>query len=187
LPGGGHEPPRACDKAQIPPSRRLPGSLSHRAVTPPPFTPGYFDGTAHLFRARVYFEDTDLSGVVYHANYLRYMERARSDMLRLAGIDQRTAQEAGEGAWAVTDLAIKYRRPARLDDDLTVISTVEAVRGASVVIAQQVRCGEIILTDARVTAAFVAPNGRARRQPADWAARFNQIMTPDDDRSILTC
>ncbi len=142
----------------------------------PPFTPGYFDGPAHMFRLRVYFEDTDLSGVVYHANYLRYMERARSDMLRLAAIDQRAAQAAGEGAWAVTDLAIRYRSPARLDDELTVISMVEAVRGASVVIAQTIRRDERILTEGRVTAAFVAPDGRPRRQPAGWSDRFRQIM-----------
>ena len=146
-------------------------------MTPPPFVPGYFDGPAHIFRARVYFEDTDLSGIVYHANYLRFMERARSDMLQLAGIDQRAANDAGEGAWAVTDLAIRYRRPAKLDDDLTVISIVEVVRGASVIIAQRVMRGEEILTEGRVTAAFLRPDGRPRRQPAGWADRFKAIMT----------
>ncbi len=131
---------------------------------------------------RIYFEDTDLSGVVYHANYLRYMERARSDMLRLAGIDQRSEQEAGEGAWAVTSLAITYRLPARLDDMLTVESRVTAVRGASVDIAQMVRRGDAILTDAQVTAAFVSRAGRARRQPQDWADRFRAVM----DGSIVS-
>lgn len=157
---------------------------------PPPFVPGAFVGAAHHYRARVYFEDTDLSGIVYHANYLRYMERARSDMLRLAGIDQRAAMEGGEGAWAVTDLTIKYRSPAKLDDDLLVVSTVEAVRGASVMIAQrilrargtlsdQVAHGTLsdeTLTDGRVTAAFLSPEGRPRRQPAGWADRFTAIM-----------
>lgn len=143
----------------------------------PPFIPGYFDGAAHVFRVRVYFEDTDLSGIVYHANYLRYMERARSDMLRLAGIDQRSAHDAGEGAWAVTDLAIRYRRPAKLDDDLIVTSIVEAVRGASVIIAQRIARGDDILTEGRVTAAFITPDGRPRRQPAAWADRFKAIMT----------
>lgn len=147
----------------------------------PPFVPGAFAGAAHHFRARVYFEDTDLSGVVYHANYLRYMERARSDMLRLAGIDQRAAMEAGEGAWAVTDLAIRYRSPARLDDDLLVVSTVEAVRGASVIIAQRILRGQDAfssdtLTEGRVTAAFLSPEGRPRRQPADWIQRFTAVM-----------
>ena len=148
---------------------------------PPPFVPGAFVGAEHHYRARVYFEDTDLSGIVYHANYLRYMERARSDMLRLAGIDQRAAMEAGEGAWAVTDLAIKYRNPAKLDDDLLVISTVEAVRGASVIIAQRILRGRDTLsgetlTTGQVTAAFLSPEGRPRRQPAGWAQRFTAIM-----------
>lgn len=146
------------------------------ADAPPPFVPGAFVGAAHQYRARVYFEDTDLSGIVYHANYLRYMERARSDMLRLAGIDQRAAMEAGEGAWAVTDLTIKYRSPAKLDDDLLVVSTVEAVRGASVFIAQRILRGQDTLTDGRVTAAFLSPEGRPRRQPAGWADRFTAIM-----------
>ncbi len=147
-------------------------------VNPPPAPPsGRFDGPLHLFPVRIYFEDTDLSGVVYHANYLRYMERARSDMLRLAGIDQRRAQEAGEGAWAVTDLAIRYRAPARLDDALIVESQMRAVRGASVEIAQIIRRDDMILTEGAITAAFVSPDGRARRQPAGWADRFRAIMT----------
>ncbi|WP_448140268.1 YbgC/FadM family acyl-CoA thioesterase [Sphingopyxis fribergensis] len=153
---------------------------------PPPFIPGAFVGAEHHFRVRVYFEDTDLSGIVYHANYLRYMERARSDMLRIAGIDQRAAMEAGEGSWAVTDLAIKYRSPAKLDDDLLVVSTVQAVRGASVIIVQRILRGTdtlsgetltpAILTDAQVTAAFLSTEGRPRRQPAGWADRFTAIM-----------
>ncbi|MEY4269146.1 MAG: hypothetical protein RLZZ58_362 [Pseudomonadota bacterium] len=141
----------------------------------PPFIPGVFDGAVHLFRCRVYFEDTDLSGIVYHANYLRYMERARSDMLRLVGIGQRAAMDAGDGAWAVTDLSIRYRRPAKLDDDLTVISTVDAVRGASVIISQRTMRGDDLLTDGRVTAAFLTPDGRPRRQPQDWIDRFTRI------------
>ena len=151
------------------------------ANAPPPLIPGAFVGAEHHYRTRVYFEDTDLSGIVYHANYLRYMERARSDMLRIAGIDQRAAMEAGEGSWAVTDLAIKYRRPARLDDDLLVVSTVQAVRGASVVISQRIlRTADTLsgetLTDGQVTAAFLSPEGRPRRQPAGWVQRFTAIM-----------
>ncbi|WP_260582361.1 YbgC/FadM family acyl-CoA thioesterase [Sphingopyxis sp. PET50] len=150
-------------------------------AVPPPFVPGAFVGAEHHYRTRVYFEDTDLSGIVYHANYLRYMERARSDMLRLAGIDQRAAMEAGEGAWAVTDLGIKYRSPAKLDDDLLVVSTVEAVRGASVIIAQRILRGQAALspetlTEGRVTAAFLSPAGRPRRQPGDWVQRFSAVM-----------
>src|SRR3546814_20218595 len=95
---------------------------------PPPFVPGAFAGAAHHYRLRVYFEDTDLSGIVYHANYLRYMERARSDMLRLAGIDQRAAWEEGRGAYAISECTIRYRASARLDDALVVASRPVAYR-----------------------------------------------------------
>ena len=137
---------------------------------------GRFEGREHLFPLRVYFEDTDLSGVVYHANYLRYMERARSDMLRLAGIDQRGAHEAGGGAYAIVDLSIRYRAPARLDDALLVTSRVLRVSAASVVIHQTVRRGPLVLTEAEVTAALVAPSGRPKRQPAGWTDIYQRLI-----------
>jgi acyl-CoA thioester hydrolase len=137
---------------------------------------GHFDGTKHLFAVRVYFEDTDFSGVVYHARYLHFMERARSDMLACVGIDQRTVHAAGQGAYAVTEMHIKYRRPAHFDDALVVISTVEAVRAASCDIHQTVMRGDDILTEAQVTAAFVSPDGKPRRQPAHWVAAFQLII-----------
>lgn len=129
---------------------------------------GRFDGAEHRFPLRVYFEDTDLSGVAYHANYLRWMERARSDMLRLAGIDQRAVWEAGEGAYAVADLHIRYRAPARLDDALLVVSRVTASSPARVVIHQSVRRDARVLAEADVVAALVGPGGRPRRQPRAW-------------------
>ncbi len=137
---------------------------------------GRFDGIEHLFPVRVYFEDTDLSGVVYHANYLRFMERARSDMLRCAGIDQRAAHEAGEGVYVVRNLAIRYVAPARLDDALVVFSRVVRVRAASVDIHQRVMRGGELLTQADVEAAFVSTTGRARRQPAEWVEAFVPLV-----------
>lgn len=137
---------------------------------------GHFNGHEHLFAVRVYFEDTDFSGVVYHARYLHFMERARSDMLARVGIDQRVVHEAGEGAYAVTELTIKYRRPAHFDDALVVISTVEAVRAASCDIHQRVMRGAEILTQAQVTAAFVSPDGKPRRQPKSWVEAFQPII-----------
>lgn len=141
---------------------------------------GRFDGVEHRFACRVYFEDTDLSGVVYHANYLRFMERARSDMLRLAGIDQRAAFEAGEGAYAVADLHIRYAAPARLDDDLIVASRLTRVRAAGVVIHQRVSRGDETLARAEVTAALVSSTGRPRRQPAAWIAIFRRLLDQKD-------
>jgi len=137
---------------------------------------GRFDGREHRFPVRIYFEDTDLSGVVYHANYLRFMERARSDMLRLAGVDQRAVMEAGEGAYAVADLAIKYRRPAKLDDALTVVSRLTQVRAAAVHIHQRVMRGTEVLAEADVVAALVAPDGRPKRQPAAWTAAYARLI-----------
>jgi acyl-CoA thioester hydrolase len=133
-------------------------------------------GKTHLFPVRVYFEDTDLTGIVYHANYLRYMERARSDMIALTGADQRAAQEAREGAYVVADISIRYRAPAKLDDALVVVTHLETLRAASLVIHQQVMRGDEILTDAMVTAAFVTPEGRPRRQPRAWIELFAGLL-----------
>ena len=141
----------------------------------PPYA-GRFVGKAHHFAVRVYFEDTDLSGIVYHANYLRYMERARSDMLKVAGIDQRAAHDAGEGTYAVADLSIKYVSPAKLDDALLVISTVTEIRAASCRIHQRVMRGDQIVTDAAVLAAFLSPQGRPRRQPRAWVEAFERLL-----------
>ena len=137
---------------------------------------GRFVGSEHRFPVRVYFEDTDLSGVVYHANYLRYMERARSDFLRLVGVDQRAFNDAGEGAYVVSELNIRYKRPAKLDDVLVVVSILTRIRAASVDIQQRVMMGDQILNEADVTAALVAPSGRPRRQPSEWIAAFEALM-----------
>ena len=136
---------------------------------------GGFVGPEHHFALTVYFEDTDTAGVVYYANYLKFMERARSDMLRAVGIDQAEVLHAGGGAYYVADVHIKYARPARLSDVLRVVSTVQAVRGVSVVIHQRVMRGEEQLADARVTAAFLDANGRPQRQPKEWVERFKAI------------
>lgn len=137
---------------------------------------GRFDGLEHLFPVRVYFEDTDLSGMVYHANYLRFMERGRSDMLRCAGIDQRAVHEAGEGVYVVRNIAIRYVAPARLDDALIVVSRLRRLRAAAVDIHQRVMRGQELLTEAEVEAAFVAPSGRPKRQPAAWVSAFVPLV-----------
>ena len=165
----------------MPPSGRGILAVSRWSMSVPSPYQGHFDespegGWRHLFAVRVYFEDTDFSGVVYHARYLHFMERARSDMLARVGIDQRVVQEAGQGAYAVTEMHIKYRRPAKFDDALLVVSTVEAVRAASCDIHQTVMRGQEILTEARVTAAFVSPDGKPRRQPAHWVAAFEPVI-----------
>ncbi|MCZ8171822.1 MAG: YbgC/FadM family acyl-CoA thioesterase [Novosphingobium sp.] len=138
---------------------------------------GRIDGTLHRFAVRAYFEDTDLSGVVYHANYLRWFERARSDFVRLLGIDQRAVNEAGEGAFAVADLTIRYAAPARLDDAVLIETTCEELGAASCRMHQIARREDgLLLAEARLRVGFVAPDGRPRRMPAAWRAAFATIM-----------
>ena len=136
---------------------------------------GGFVGNAHHFALSVYFEDTDAAGIVYYANYLRFMERARSDMIRAVDVDQVAELAASGSAYAVAEVSIRYLKPARLGDDLVVISTVEEVRGVSVLIHQRVMRGAEQLTDARVTAAFLTAEGRPQRQPKEWVERFKAI------------
>ena len=146
-----------------------------------PNTPGgVFDGPRHLYGVRVYYEDTDLSGITYHANYLRWFERARSDLLRMLDIDQREAIEAGEGAYAVTEMNLKYLVPAKLDDDVVIETTCYELGAASVRMEQVARRvdtdGETELVKAHVRAGFLTPDGRPRRQPQAWRTAFKAFM-----------
>lgn len=129
----------------------------------------------HLYPLRVFFEDTDAGGVVYHANYLRFMERARSDLLRLAGIDQRGAMETGDGVYVVSALSIRYRRPARLDDALLVVSEAGQLGASSCTIHQRVMRGDEEVAGAEVTVVLVGSGGRPIRQPKDWIARLDAL------------
>lgn len=142
---------------------------------------GAFEGRTHRFAIRVYFEDTDAAGIVYYANYLRFMERARSDMLRLIGIDQREAIEHGLGVYAVAEARIKYHRPAKLDDAIVVVSQLGATSAATATIHQRVMRGEELLTDATIVAAFLSPEGRPKRQPKAWLDLFKPLQGEDKE------
>jgi acyl-CoA thioester hydrolase len=96
-------------------------------------------------------------------------------MLRIAGIDQRAAHERGDGVYAVAELSIRYRRPAKLDDDLLIRSRVIRTQAASVRIHQKVMRAEELLAEADVKAAFVSPDGRPRRQPNQWIDIFRNL------------
>lgn len=124
---------------------------------------------AHLLSVRVYYEDTDFSGVVYHASYLRFMERGRTDYLRLLGADHRalfeqTEAEAPGFAFVVRSMTIDFLKPARMDDVLTIVTAPEEVKGASIRLHQQVMRGDELLVEAQVRVAFVSA-GRARPIP----------------------
>ena len=148
-----------------------------------PYT-GRFDGARHLFALRVYYEDTDLSGIVYHANYLRWFERARSDMLRLIGIDQRAAKEAGEGVYSVADLSIRYLAPARLEDAVTIESSLIEMGAASVRLKQRALRRDAPLAEAEIRVGFIAPDGRPRRQPEAWREAFRTVLDADSQEKL---
>jgi acyl-CoA thioester hydrolase len=126
------------------------------------------DGGHHM-QVRVYYEDTDFSGIVYHANYLRFMERGRTNYLRLLGADHRalfeqTESEAPGFAFVVRSMQIEYLKPARMDDLLDVVTHPIEVKGASILLAQEVLRGSDVLIEAKVRVAFVS-GGRARPIP----------------------
>lgn len=123
----------------------------------------------HVMPVRVYYEDTDFSGVVYHASYLRFMERGRTNYLRLLGADQRAlfeeAQREAPGfAFVVRAMTLEFLKPARMDDVLDIVTLPIEVKGASITLAQEVRRGDDVLIEARVKVAFVS-GGRARPIP----------------------
>jgi acyl-CoA thioester hydrolase len=126
------------------------------------------DGRHHL-AVRVYYEDTDFSGVVYHASYLRFMERGRTNYLRLLGADQRAlfeeaAAEAPGFAFVVRSMSIDFRKPARMDDVLEIVTQTAEVKGASITLHQRVMREMELLVEASVQVAFVS-GGRARPIP----------------------
>lgn len=123
----------------------------------------------HRMAVRIYYEDTDFSGVVYYANYLRFLERGRSNYLRLLGADQRAlfeeaAREAPGFAFVVRSLTVDYLKPARMDDVVVVTTTPAEVKGASITLAQTVTRDDVLLVEATVRVAFVS-GGRARPIP----------------------
>ncbi|WP_371154839.1 tol-pal system-associated acyl-CoA thioesterase [Jannaschia sp. 2305UL9-9] len=130
--------------------------------------------TAHRWRIRVYYEDTDLAGLVYYANYLRFIERARSEMVREAGIDQAALREAGQ-VFAVTRVVADYLQPARYDDELIVTTTVQRMTPARLILSQEVSRGETALFKADVSLAFLDMTGRPRRMPQDLCSRLQRI------------
>lgn len=137
---------------------------------------GILDGARHLYAVRVYYEDTDLSGITYHANYLRWFERARSDLLRVLGIDQRAAIEAGEGVYAVSEINLKYLRPAKLGDDVVIETTCTELGAASCRMHQLAKRGDELLCEAQLRVGFVHPSGRPIRQPKPWREAFANFM-----------
>jgi len=129
-------------------------------------TGGWFEGKTHIFPIRVYYEDTDLSGFVYHASYLRFMERGRSEFLRIAGAGHAGMMDAPEPlVWVVRRMNIGFLKPARIEQALTVRTSVLELSGARMRLDQAVMRGQETLVKAEVEVCIVTLDGRPRRVP----------------------
>ncbi|MCO5064717.1 MAG: tol-pal system-associated acyl-CoA thioesterase [Rhizobiaceae bacterium] len=136
---------------------------------------GVIENGVHRLVARVYYADTDFSGVVYHARYLEFLERGRSDFLRLSGVHHTELHDGKHGeriVWVVRRMEIDFRVPARIDDIITVVTHVAELSGARIFMAQRLLRGEDVLVEARVEAAIIGETGRPRRFPKEWVAAF---------------
>jgi len=142
-------------------------------------TAGRFEGREHILPVRVYYEDTDFTGLVYHGNYVRFFERGRSDFLRLAGVGHADLL-AGETplAFVITSMDLRFLKAARIDDALIVRTTYDSLRGPRLTIRQSIaRRGEV-LCSAEVEAAVIDLNGRPRRAPATLIAAVTPWLKP---------
>ncbi len=139
---------------------------------------GYIKGGEHILPLRVYYEDTDAGGIVYYANYLKYMERGRSDMLRLLNVDQREMLkflDPDDVKFVVARSEVDYLSPARLDDALTVHTKVAKIGKASLIMEQQVRRSGDLLAKGLIKAAVVNKNDRPVRLSATVMAKLNEV------------
>ena len=128
---------------------------------------GWLEGREHVLPVRIYYEDTDFTGVVYHANYLRYFERGRSDFLRVAGVSHADLLERTDpAAFTVVRMEVDFKRPARIDDALSVRTRYDSVRGPRLFISQQILRGEALICAAKVEAACIDLAGRPRKPPS---------------------
>lgn len=129
----------------------------------------------HRLKVRVYYADTDFSGVVYHARYLEFLERGRSDFLRLSGVHHTELMDGKHGeriVWVVRRMEIDFHSPARIDDILTVETRAEKISGARIFMAQRLMRNHELLVSAKVEAAIIGELGRPKRFPKEWIAAF---------------
>ena len=142
-------------------------------------TAGRFEGREHRLPVRVYYEDTDFTGLVYHANYLRYFERGRSDCLRLMGIGHAELLDGDRPmAFVVSKMGLSFLKPARIDDPLVVRTRYEAVRGPRLLISQAIARGDDVLCRAEVEVVCIHMDGRPRRPTPALMARVGPWLAP---------
>jgi len=129
-------------------------------------TMGWFEGREHKYPLRVFYEDTDFTGIVYYANYLRFFERARSSYFRLVGFNHSDLWDADDPlAFAIRKIELDYQKPARIDDHLTIVTTYDRFKGARLWVSQACYHGDELLVTAVSEAASITPQGRPKRPP----------------------
>jgi acyl-CoA thioester hydrolase len=139
---------------------------------------GFFRGKTHVLPVRVYYEDTDFTGVVYHASFLRFMERGRTDCLRMLGVSHASMWADEEPlAFAIRRMEIDFLKPARIDDALLVETRFLTLSGASLHAQQAIRRADESLIEARLQAVLVGANGRPKRPPAALRALIEAAMS----------
>lgn len=137
-------------------------------MTDPNMTPplGGFKGREHHYPIRVFYEDTDFTGIVYYANYLRFFERARSSYFRLVGFEHAKLWDGDDPlAFAIRKIDLDYKKPARIDDHLTIVTTYDKFKGARLWVSQAAYRGDELLVTAVSEAACITPEGRPKRAP----------------------
>jgi acyl-CoA thioester hydrolase len=142
---------------------------------------GFLEGKVHVLPISIYYEDTDLSGFVYHANYLRYMERGRTEFFRLAGISKMAGLDEEEPtAWTLRSIHVDYLKPARLDDIIHVRSRLIGLSGARMQAIQRITCKETLLVEGRIEACITTLTGKPRRLPKKVQETLAPFVTPDE-------
>ncbi len=142
-------------------------------------TAGRFEGREHRLPVRIYYEDTDFTGLVYHANYLRYLERGRSDFLRVASVSHAELLDRADPlAFVVVHMRIDFKKGARIDDELVVRTTYDTVKGARLMISQTIVRGDEVICVAEVEAACIDLQGRPRRPPKTLADGLSPWLKP---------
>src|ERR1700761_3238498 len=140
---------------------------------------GWLVGREHQLPVRIYYEDTDFTGVVYHANYLRYFERGRSDFFRIVGVSHSALLERPDpAAFTITRITVEFKRAARIDDALLVKTTYDSAKGPRLFISQRITRGEETIAQAHVEAACIDLKGRARKPPPGLAEALAPLFAP---------
>lgn len=142
-------------------------------------TAGTFEGREHRLPVRVYYEDTDFTGLVYHGSYVRFFERGRSDFLRAAGVGHAELMDAESPlAFVVSEMSLRWLKPARIDDALTVRTLYDRIKGPRLMIRQAITRGDEVLCEAEVTAVCIHPDGRPRRPSVRLLEKVRPWLAP---------